>query len=155
MFFRFQERGDCPVADNRNTTVEIHIPSVLGSEKVAMDRAAAVAREMGFSENRIEDLKTAVSEACVNAIEHGNQLDESTKVGVTLTVSDSSLQVDVHDEGKDVVPTPRPDIEKKMEGMETTRGMGIFLIESLMNEVKFESRPEGGKVVKMVVYLEK
>ena len=141
--------------NNRSTTVELHIPSVLGSEKVAMEKAAAVARDMGFSENRIEDLKTAVSEACVNAIEHGNQLDESTKVGVTLTVNDSSLHVAVHDEGKDIDPAPKPDIEKKMEGMETTRGMGIFLIESLMNEVTFESKPEGGKVVKMVVYLEK
>ena len=39
-----------------------------------MEKAAEVAREMGFSEDRIEDLKTAVSEACTNAIEHGHRI---------------------------------------------------------------------------------
>ena len=48
-----------------------------------------------------------------------------------------------------------PSIESKIEGKEKTRGWGIFLIKSLMNEVKFEPSPEGGNVVKMVIYLEK
>ena len=135
--------------------VELHIPSLLGNEKVAMEEAVVLARRMGFSEDRIEDLKTAVAEACINAIEHGNKLDESTKVGVTLTVDDSKLQVAVHDEGKDIASIPKPNIENKVKGMEAARGMGMFLIENLMDEVKFESKPEGGKVVKMVVYLEK
>jgi serine/threonine-protein kinase RsbW len=51
--------------------IELHIPSVIGFEKVAMECAASVAKKMGFTEDRIEDLKTAVAEACLNAIEHG------------------------------------------------------------------------------------
>jgi serine/threonine-protein kinase RsbW len=56
----------------------------MGFEKVAMSTAASVAKLMGFREDRIEDLKTAVAEACINAIEHGNRLNEKLSVGVVL-----------------------------------------------------------------------
>ena len=79
--------------------VELHIPNTIGSEKAAIEKAASIAREMGFSEDRVEDLKTAVSEACINAIEHGNKFDLNTKVGVTLAFDDTALEVTVHDEG--------------------------------------------------------
>ena len=135
--------------------IELHIPSVPGAEKAAMERAASLAKEMGFPDDRIEDLKTAVAEACINAMEHGNRLDASTKVGVTLTVADRKLQVDVRDQGKGVAEAEQPDIDRKMEGKEKTRGWGIFLIRSLMDEVQFGSAPEGGGVVRMVIHLDR
>ena len=135
--------------------IEIHIPSVIGSEKIAIETAASVAKKMGFSDDRIEDLKTAVAEACLNAIEHGNKMDTNTKVGITLTVEKEHLQVAVKDAGKGIDEIKMPNIENKIEGKEETRGWGMFLIKSLMNEVKFETVPEGGNIVKMVIYLEK
>jgi serine/threonine-protein kinase RsbW len=138
-----------------NNKIELHIPSVMGYEKIAMECAASVAKKMGFTENRIEDLKTAVSEACLNAIEHGNKMDTGTKVGITLTVEESRLQVSVKDEGKGIDKVPIPNIENKMEGKDKPRGWGIFLIKSLMDEVTFEPSPDGGNVVKMIIYLEK
>jgi serine/threonine-protein kinase RsbW len=135
--------------------IELHIPSVMGYEKIAMECAASMAKKMGFTEDRIEDLKTAVAEACLNAIEHGNKLDTSTKVGITLTVEESRLQVSVKDEGKGINNVPTPSIESKIKGEDKPRGWGIFLIKSLVNEVTFEARPEGGNVTKMVIYLEK
>ena len=133
--------------------LELHIPSVLGFEKVAMDFAAAVAKMMDLPEERIEDLKTAVAEACLNAIEHGNKLDASMKVGVTLTVADSKLQVAVRDQGQGTGPVASPDIDSKIEGETASRGWGIFLIQSLMDEVTFESTPEGGNQVRMIIHL--
>jgi serine/threonine-protein kinase RsbW len=127
----------------------------MGYEKIAMECAASMAKKMGFTEDRIEDLKTAVAEACLNAMEHGNKMDTSTKVGITLTVEESKLQVTVKDEGKGVGEISSPSIESKIEGKDKTRGWGIFLIKSLMNEVKFEPSPEGGNVIKMIIYLEK
>ena len=47
--------------------VELRLPSRLGFEKVAMSTAASLAALMGFEPDRIEDLKTAISEACINA----------------------------------------------------------------------------------------
>ena len=135
--------------------IELHIPSVPGAEKSAMERAAEVARRMGFSDDRVEDLKTAVAEACINAMEHGNKMDANTKVGVTLTVTEKNLQVDVRDQGKGVGEVAAPDIDEKMEGTEKARGWGIFLIRGLMDEVQFGSSPEGGGVVRMIIHLDR
>ena len=140
---------------DKDKNIELHIPSVMGFEKVAMECAASVAQKMGFTGDRIEDLKTAVAEACLNAIEHGNKMDTSTKVGITLTVEEARLQVSVKDQGKGIDKMPTPSIDSKIKGEDKPRGWGIFLIKSLMNEVTFEQTPGGGNVTKMVIYLEK
>jgi serine/threonine-protein kinase RsbW len=133
---------------------EIQLPSRLGSEKVAMNTAADLARAMGFGEDRIEDLKTAVAEACINAMEHGNKLDETLPVGVILSMSPDSLEVRVVDTG----PGPQsraatPDIDRKMHEQEHPRGMGMFLIESLVDEVEWGSTPRDGSYARMVIRL--
>jgi serine/threonine-protein kinase RsbW len=140
------------IADNK---IELHIPSVMGYEKIAMECAASMAKKMGFTEDRIEDLKTAVAEACLNAIEHGNKMDTSTKVGITLTAEESRLQVSVKDQGRGLDKVTVPNIGNKIEGKDQPRGWGMFLIKRLMNEVSFEQSPEGGNVTKMVIYLDK
>ena len=103
----------------------------------------------------MEDLKTAVSEACTNAIEHGNELDETARVGIVLTSDKGRLQVAVHDEGQDIGSAQPPDIAGKVEGGDPKRGWGRFLIESLTDSVTFEKKPVGGNVVKMVIFLDK
>jgi len=133
---------------------QLHLPSTLGCEKVAMDFAASVAESMNFPPDRVEDLKTAVAEACTNAIEHGNRMDASMKVGISLTIDKGRLQVAVQDEGVGIGRVSTPNIDNKIEGKSDPRGWGIFLIESLMDEVTFESTPEGN-VVKMIIHLEK
>jgi len=72
----------------------------MGYEKVAMSTAAAVAKLMGFPRDRVEDLKTAVAEACINAIEHGNRLNEKLSVGVVLSAGVDELVIKVIDDGK-------------------------------------------------------
>ena len=133
---------------------EIQLPSRLGSEKVAMSKAADLARSMGFDEERIEDLKTAIAEACINAIEHGNKLDETLPVGVILSRGADSLEIRVVDSGQG--PQGRntaPDIDKKMHEEEQSRGMGMFLIESLVDEVEWVSSPNTGSYARMVIRL--
>ena len=135
--------------------LELHIPNAFGYEKVAMNFAATAAKDMGLAEERIEDLKTAVSEACLNAIEHGNKMDASMKVGVVLNVEELNLQVTVQDVGDEIGPVETPNIEDKIEGKSNRRGWGIFLIKNLVDEVKFESAPEGGNLVRMIIHLDK
>ena len=133
--------------------VEIFLPSTLGYEKVARSAAEAVAEEMGFSADRIEDLKTAVAEACMNAIEHGNRADQTTSVTVLLTAANKQLEIKVADEGltpmPDVLPTPgRPGEPDAGSG-----GWGMFFISHLVDEMEITRLPEGGNQVRMVIYL--
>lgn len=135
--------------------LELHIPNAFGYEKVAMNFAATAAKDMGLSNARIEDLKTAVSEACLNAIEHGNKMDARMKVGIVLNIEEMKLQVTVQDEGRKIGPVKTPKIEDKIEGRSNNRGWGIFLIKNLVDEVKFESAPGGGNLVRMIIHLDK
>jgi serine/threonine-protein kinase RsbW len=132
-------------------TIELYIPSELGFEKIAMASASAAAQRMGFSAERIEDLKTAISEACINAIEYGSEFDVSTKVLVILNVGSDELEINVVDQGKQGFP------ETPLEpgSREDSRGWGTFLIKNLMDEVEFSKAPSGGNQVRMVIHLEK
>ena len=135
-------------------SIELRLPSRLGYEKVAMTTAASVAKMMGFTEERVEDLKTAVAEACINAIEHGNKLDNALTVGVVLSMDEHSLQVTVTDNGEGPKGThDAPDIDKKMHGEEAARGMGMFLIQSLVDEAEWVSSPPTGSYARLVIHL--
>jgi serine/threonine-protein kinase RsbW len=140
-----------------SSAVEVRLPSRLGFEKIAMGTAASVAKLMGFPDDRIEDLKTAVAEACINAIEHANRLDDNLSINVILSPSDDSLEVKVVDEGKGVSKRPsNPDIDRKMHGEEGTRGMGMFLIEALVDEAEWVKGSKGkNSYVRLVIRLSK
>ena len=141
----------------RPTTVEVRLPSRLGFEKVAMSTAASVAKLMGFREERIDDLKTAIAEACINAIEHGNRLNEKLSVGVVLSAGTDELEIKVMDDGKGMKQQPsKPDIDKKMHGEEDPRGMGMFLIQALVDEAEWVVGSNGkGSYVRLVIRLDK
>ncbi len=135
-------------------TIELHIPSIMGYEKVAMESVAAAATIMGFHPNRVEDLKTAIAEACINAMEHGNRLKKDTKVLVTLKIDKKRLEVNVRDEGKGSIQNLKvPKIEDQINGCEDSRGWGIFLIKNLVDEVEFKTMPKGGNVTRMVIHV--
>jgi serine/threonine-protein kinase RsbW len=140
----------------KTPTVEVRLPSRLGFEKVAMSTAAAVAKLMGFREDRIEDLKTAVAEACINAIEHGNRLNEKLSVGVVLSAGEHALEVKVIDDGKGMSTLPiKPDIDRKMHGEEDARGMGMFLIQALVDEAEWVVGSDGkSSYVRLVIRLD-
>jgi serine/threonine-protein kinase RsbW len=138
------------------SAVHVHLPSELGFEKVAMSTAASMAALMGFSGDRIEDLKTAVAEACINAIEHGNHFSNSLTVGVVLSTCDDQLEVKVIDDGAGMARRPAaPDIDRKMHGEEDPRGMGMFLIQALVDEAEWHKGPPGKSFVRLVIKLDK
>ncbi|MGC2209021.1 MAG: ATP-binding protein [Candidatus Korobacteraceae bacterium] len=141
---------------NEGHLVQVSLPSELGYEKVAMSTAASVAKLMGFSEDRIDDLKTAVAEACINAIEHGNELNSDLSVGVMLSTSDDQLEVRVLDEGAGLnAAAPKPDIDLKVSGEQDPRGLGMFLIQSLVDEAEWYKGPPGKSYVRLVIRLAK
>ena len=135
------------MSSQNQLTVKLHIPSELGYEKVAMNAVTFVAQRMGFSEDKVEDLKTAVSEACTNAIEHGNGLDVQAPVTVALTFDRTFIQVKVIDSGHVPLPQTIPDqINPVITGRPDFRGMGLFLIKMLMDHIELSSSPGRNEV---------
>lgn len=135
-------------------TIEVSLPSKLGYERIAMDCSASFAGIVGFIQERIEDLKTAVSEACLNAMMHGNKGRHEARVIVTMNFENDSFSVSVKDEGTGIPNLPKdPDIEKKVNKMEPPNGFGMYLIRQLVDQVEFNQITKGGHIVKMVIRL--
>jgi serine/threonine-protein kinase RsbW len=137
------------------TTLELRVPSEIGNERYAMDFAEDVALQMGFRRDKIENLKIAVAEACLNAIEHGNSLNRNMKVVIDFTISSSQLEIHVKDRGNGFVPREieKPNIREKVEGTDPeSRGWGMFLIKNMVDEIEY--RDAGlGTHLRMVVKL--
>jgi serine/threonine-protein kinase RsbW len=131
-------------------TVEISLPGMPGFEKVARNAAATVAEQMGFSADRIEDLKTAVSEACMNAVQHGNNGDSTATIKVVMRAESARLSVLVNDGGKKPLPNLPPTAPQEPH---RDHGWGLFFINELMDHVSFQRLPDGGNQMLMVVHL--
>ena len=142
-----------------DNTIEINLPSEMGYERIAMDCSASFAKIAGFVPERIEDLKTAVSEACINAIEHGNKHHPDNRVVVNMNYSDPVLTVSVTDQGEglkiSLEEMEPPDITKKINNLQTPRGLGLFLIKELMDQVEFNKISNEGHIIRMVLKLAK
>ena len=141
---------------NENT-VEVSLPNKLGYERIAMACSASFAKIVGFLPERVEDLKTAVSEACLNAMEHGNLNRPDKRVLVSMNYKDHVFSVSVRDEGegmRETIEIPEiQDIEKKIESLETPRGLGMFLIKQLVDQVEFNQITDEGHMIRMVLRL--
>src|SRR5215210_7317113 len=85
---------------------ELSVASEPGNERLAMERVAEVVKELGLSEERLERLKTAVAEATMNAMEHGNRY--RPEVPVVIEVLSSDVDLSVHQRpGQAPGPGPR------------------------------------------------
>jgi serine/threonine-protein kinase RsbW len=135
-------------------TIEVSLPNKLGYERIAMDCSASFASIFGFASERIDDLKTAVAEACCNAIEHGNKGRPDTKVLVTMKFNDDFMSVFVEDEGDGISEFPKDaDVLRKIEKLEPPRGLGMYLIKRLVDQVEFNEVTKVGHGVRMVIKL--
>ena len=126
-------------------TIEISLPSKIGYERVAMASSAALARLGGIDAARIEDLKSAVAEACINAMQHGNKWRPEARVIVSLNLRDDRFIVSVTDQGAGMTDVPEyPGIAKIIEENVSPRGLGVFMIQKLVDEVRFNQTADGG-----------
>jgi serine phosphatase RsbU (regulator of sigma subunit)/anti-sigma regulatory factor (Ser/Thr protein kinase) len=113
-------------------------PSASGNERAAMDAVAEVALGLGLSGEPMERLKTAVSEATMNAIEHGNKGDPALPVEIEVLANSEKLLVRIRDQGGDkpIAPPVLPDLEAKLAGEQSPRGWGLFLIERMVDAMR-------------------
>lgn len=133
-------------ASQYHPSIQLSFPSEFGFEKVAREAVAAFARRVGFDQSQIEDLKTALGEACINAIEHGNQQLSHLRVDVHCVCDGQRLVVEIYDRGlKPFEQNANPaEIEMKLNGLAPLRGMGLMMISQLVDESGFSHNPDGG-----------
>ena len=148
-----EDRISIKMPENQaDSSVEIILANQIGYERLAMACSASFAKMFGFSKDRIEDLKTIVAEAAINAMQHGNKGRRDAKVRVSLGYSDGTIRVRVTDEGEGIgVKPPNPNISKIIEEEGAICGFGLFLIEQLADQVEYRKNAHKGHVVEMAL----
>ncbi len=117
---------------------EFEVQSAPGNERTAIDRVAAAVADVGLAPARLERLKTATGEATMNAMEHGNQYQADRPVQVVVSASEAAVCVRITDQGGDhgFGEPEAPDLEAKLDGLQSPRGWGMFLIKNMVDEAR-------------------
>jgi PAS domain S-box-containing protein len=135
-----------PSSGARRMISELSMPSEPGNERQATEEVARAVSGLGMPERTLERLKTAVAEATMNAMEHGNRYDPDVPVKIQVWLLEESLLVRIIDRGGSPPPSPDatevPDLKAKLEGMQTPRGWGLFLIKNMVDEVRVSGNPD-------------
>ena len=151
------ERADAERGANgeheERVLAEFQLASNPGGEREAMARVSRAVEGLEIDPLRLERLGTAVAEATMNAMEHGNEYRPDLPVSIRVTQLPDQVRVEVSDSGSTgrFEGDEEPDLEAKLEGRETPRGWGLFLIEKMVDEANVSS--EGGHTLELVMRL--
>lgn len=134
--------------------VRLEIPA--RAEYLALARqvvAAAASVEPTFRDERIDDLRLAVSEATTNAIEAHADLGSTSRIKIECNLSDDQIEVEVIDRGQGFDPdtvesAPGPTHPDRLNW---ESGLGLPLIRDLADETEIRSG-ESGTAVRLVVF---
>lgn len=133
-----------------DASIELEIPA--RPEYVALARlvvSSLASARRDLTDDRVDDLKVAVSEACTNAIEAHHSADSDDSVVVRCIELDDRLEIEIQDRGAGFDPEALPEHPPVTdpERLNFERGLGIPLIRTLVDEVHIDSSAEGTKVV--------
>jgi serine phosphatase RsbU (regulator of sigma subunit)/CHASE1-domain containing sensor protein/anti-sigma regulatory factor (Ser/Thr protein kinase) len=140
---------------DRRILTDFTLPSKPGNERRVMEEVAEAVSGLGLPEKTLERLKTAVAEATMNAMEHGNRYDPEVPVKIRLLSSEADLFVRITNQGGSPVPDPDkevPDLEAKLAGTQTRRGWGLFLIRNMVDDVRVSGSPDH-HTIELVMHL--
>lgn len=130
--------------------VTLTLPMVPDMEIEASRTATAMAESIAMSPDKIDEVRMAVVEACINAFEHSRSPDRHVYVTFEILGGDGpeSLRIKVRDSGVGFAPETieEPDIQAKLKA-ERKRGWGLKIIRGLMDEVDIHSGQDGTTIV--------
>ena len=133
--------AEAPVHESTLLT-QFSVPGEAGNERLVMDRVAAAVADLGLAPARLERLKTAVSEAAMNAIEYGSQGRPDISVEVSVETTPRAIVVRITDQAlSGPIPSDAeaPDIDAKLAGLQKPRGWGLFLIRAMVDDMDVTS----------------
>jgi anti-sigma regulatory factor (Ser/Thr protein kinase) len=123
---------------------EFEVSSQPGNERLAIRQLEENLADLNLSTDKLERLKTAVGEATMNAMEHGNKFNPEIPVYIRILQSDSSIAVRITDQGGEspIPAAEEPDLEAKLAGLQSPRGWGLFLIKNMVDEMNITTDKE-------------
>lgn len=135
---------------------EFSLASQPGNEMQAIQLTESAVKDLALPQGNLERLKTAVAEATMNAMEHGNGYRPDLSVSVKIAASKTALAVKITDHGGgQPIPDPEmPDLGAKLEGRQSPRGWGLFLIKNMVDEMTITSG-EDHHTIELVLYFER
>ena len=134
--------------DSRNLLVKLikTLPGDINAIAPVTEEIMAIVKEMGCAAGREFEIELALNEALSNAIKHGSTNDPSKKIQCCVACDQTrGMLIIVRDPGPGLDPAsiPNPVIGQNLF---STGGRGIYLINQLMDEVRFE---KGGTEIHM------
>src|SRR5947199_3022394 len=136
---------------------ELTVPSKPGNERIAMEQVIEAVEVLHLPGKRLDQLKTAVAEATMKAMEHGNHYLPDKPVSIKVLASPAALSIRITDHGGTrILPSESgievPDIEAKLAELQTPRGWGLFLIKHMVDEMNIRS-DTSHHTVELIMYL--
>ena len=120
-----------------NLITAFTIPSRPGNERPAAAQLLQALTPFNLPETRLKRLETAVAEATMNAMEHGNQYQEEKPVLIRLFANQEQFTIHITDHGSNtpISQSATPNLEAKLAGEQSPRGWGLFLIKNMVDEM--------------------
>jgi anti-sigma regulatory factor (Ser/Thr protein kinase) len=127
---------------------DFSLPSTPGSERQARERVAQIGRTTGLRPAAIERLKTAVAEAALNAMEHGNHFQSELPVRIVVRRSPACLRVEISDRGDQAVRSAGA----QQADRESSLDWSLYLIRNMVDQMTL-SGGMGGNTIELTMFL--
>ncbi len=122
--------------------IELRVPSTIAEVHEASSKILDFLKPLGLNESAAFDVRLCLEEALINAVKHGNRLNEKLHVKVIVQYDEHELNITIEDEGPGFDPGKVEDCTLE-ENLLESRGRGVFLMHKLMDSVAYNSNGNG------------
>jgi len=130
--------------NEKSKAVDLKIPIIPEMELTATQTAEAVARFMKLDADKIEEIKLALIEACINAAEHSKSPDGRISINFEIGADQLTIRIIDQGQGFDLRKVQEELRQRREQGKR--RGWGLAIMKELMDEVRVESTEQGTTV---------
>jgi serine/threonine-protein kinase RsbW len=132
----------------------LKIPSITENLHLIRDFIVKIAEKAGFDEQNREQIALAVDEACTNVIKHAHKYNSRRLIDILINLDSQKMMITITDKGTgfDVSKVKDPDLKKYVRESRHG-GLGIYLIKTLMDDVKYEFNPGIRNQVQLTKYI--